>query len=648
MRRDRDLAALGALAALAAAQFVPEFVNGLTPFWGDLTYLHHPWRAFDAQVLQAGRLPLWNPYLYFGMPAAAAMQDEAFYPGGAAFVVLGFRAALLLFQAAHCFLPAAFFYLWLRALRLRRSAAAPAALICALGGVWLRDRPFLNHAAVLAFFPAFLLFGRRPRLLAPAMACAFLAGYPPFFAGAAAAAFALPLFLGRRPERGRPASSAAEWLSAGTWGAALAACLLLPGLELARLSRRASGVGLEEALLHGLSPRDLAQWLSPLLAQKFDPGGEWWKPCFIGFFAAAAAGLGLAALPRRRAGALAAWLAAVVMLMLGGSNPVSRAAWAHLPALRYVRYPGFLSYLALPVLVLLAGAGLHKLPVKAARVLGLLIAAELSFYGWSAFPAAPSGLFTSRGPLAARLQRELEGHRYLLSPRALEYGRGAGYEDWKQRLYGLGNAPYRLRAAGNVGEPLVPQANYAFMDRLYRASGAEAAARLFPWADIRFLLTPGVVPAATLLVDDGAALWHFYRSAVPPAPAYFLSEKDGERLPSGLPDRDLPAPGRPLSLERPREDRFALSARTDEPGWVYVSEPRYPGWRVRLETPRGEGAVESLPALSAFQRVHVPQGPWRLEFRFESGSWRWGAAVTVLALTLLCAAAWRSALGWSP
>src|SRR6185369_7362710 len=157
VRRERDLAAAFLLAALAAAQFLPGFLLGLTPFWGDLTYLHHPWRALHAQLLQAGRLPLWNPYLYFGMPMAASMQDSVFYPGGVPFLLFGFRGALLLFHLIHYALPGIFFFLWLRSLRLRRSAAVCAATLAFLGGVWLRERPFLNHAAVLTYLPALLL-----------------------------------------------------------------------------------------------------------------------------------------------------------------------------------------------------------------------------------------------------------------------------------------------------------------------------------------------------------------------------------------------------------------------------------------------------------------------------------------------------------
>src|SRR6185312_1421833 len=101
-------------------------------------------------------------------------------------------------------------------------------------------------------------------------------------------------------------------------------------LELAALSRRAGGLAPAETLNFGFALADLRQWLSPLFVplSSFSPAVEWWKCVYVGI------------------AAVAAMLAAVVVLILGGSNPFSRALWLHLPPLRFVRYPGNLAYLA--------------------------------------------------------------------------------------------------------------------------------------------------------------------------------------------------------------------------------------------------------------------------------------------------------------
>ena len=47
---------------------------------GDFTEQYFPLRAFVAQEWVAGRIPLWNPYLYGGQPALADIQSGALYP----------------------------------------------------------------------------------------------------------------------------------------------------------------------------------------------------------------------------------------------------------------------------------------------------------------------------------------------------------------------------------------------------------------------------------------------------------------------------------------------------------------------------------------------------------------------------------------
>ncbi|OGR47458.1 MAG: hypothetical protein A2X37_12245 [Elusimicrobia bacterium GWA2_66_18] len=631
MRREpasQEAAAAAALAAAAAALLLPFWLRGLTPFWGDLTYLHHPWRAAPATLMQAGRAPLWEPSLYLGMPMLGAMQGGLLYPPTVLFVTFDFASALALFQLFHYFLAGWLAALWLRSLRLNWGASVGGGVSLALGGVMISRMPFLNHLAVLAWAPALLLFFRRPAQLTAVFSLMFLAGYPTFLPGAAAAAWALALALRRRGAPG-PASWVAAWTAAGALASAVCAAQLLPGLELSALSRRAGGVDPAEALQWGFALADLRQWVSPLLVplSAFHPAAQWWKCVYIGLAAMTAVIAGLFFLPRRRTATLAGFLAAVAVLLLGASNPVSRRLWEIIPPLRYVRYPGNLSYLALLPLAALVGAGLSRL--RAAPVLTALVAAELLTCGWLATPAAPRGLFTEAGPLVRALQERQGTARYLLSPLALESSSGANVSDWKTRLYGLTNAPYRLRAIANFGEPLVPAASYAFMDRLYRARGAAEAAAWMPWAGASRLLTPEPPAPTPLLIAEGRSLWSVSRLATPASAAYLFSTRAGAALPEALPD--LPPPlGRPLAVERSREDRFEVSGEGE--GWVYVCEPRYPGWRATLETPQGSRPAGTSPALGAFQKAAVPPGPWKLSFRYDPSSWRLGVLASAAAL----------------
>jgi len=618
------------LAALVLLRFLPVWLGGWTYFWGDLTYLHHPWQASLALSLQSGQLPLWDASSYFGMPMAARMQNAAFYPGQLPFFLFGFSDALALFHAAHYWLAGWLMTLWLRSLRLGWAPALGGGILYALGGGLFSRIPFLNHLSTLSLLPATLLFFRRPALLGLTLAAAFLAGFPPIFIGLAAAAWSAAAVA----EAGRGAAffrdAARAWVVAGVLAAALAACLLIPGAELFFLSRRASGIPIEEALLYGYNWRDLLGWVSPLLtaAGRYAPAMEWWKCSWLGFAGAAAALWGLARLPRRERLGAALLLAGVGALMLG-----SRWAWEALPPLKLIRYPGNLFYLALPLLSYLAAKGLSALPPRWRAAALLAMALELSLYAAGSMPLAPRSLFTSAGPLVRHLQEKLEGGRYLLSPVALNRNVGAGVFDWKHRLYGISNAPYRLRAAANFGDPLSPTACFKVMDFLFTRPGADAAAEFFPWLGIRYLLTPLKVEGSNRLVHEETLLWELYRTRAPASSAWLFDETGGSALSFGLPLSPPTGPARPLESRRAREDLFEVSG--EGPGWLFLAEPLLPGWKARLLAPEGERPLAVEPAWLAFQKARVPAGPWTAAFRYDPASWRWGLALTLLSLAAL-------------
>ncbi|MFI5346109.1 MAG: hypothetical protein ACHQ51_07025 [Elusimicrobiota bacterium] len=622
-----EAVAAAVLAAVTLLFFAPIWLRGRSPFWGDLTYLHQAWRASPAQLIQAGRAPLWEPSLYLGMPMAGAQQGGLLYPPTILYYAFGFADATALFHLLHYFLAGWLTALWLRTLRLSWGACVGGGISFAFGGVMISRVPFLNHLAALAWAPALALFFRRPSALAGALALMFLAGYPTFVPGAAVAAWALAFALRARRSPG-PSAWASDWAAAGALALALSAAQLLPALELAARSRRSGGVDPAEALLWSFSVGDLRQWVSPLFVPfaSFHPAVDWWKCVYLGVAASGAVALALIRLPRRRSAALGGLLIAVALLILGSSNPLSAFLWSHAAPLRFVRYPGNLSYLALLPLAVLAGAGFSK--ADKAPALVAIAVFELMACGWYATPTAPRSIFTEAGPLVRALQGRLDGDRYLISPRALEASTGIDVVDWKTRLYGLTNAPYRLRAVANFGEPLVPRTNYEFMDRVLSARDAAQAAAWMPWAGASRLLTPDPISAKGLIGED-RALWSLSRAAGPVALAQQLTPEAGGALPENIP-AEPPPPGRPLAVERPREDRFSVSG--SGAGWAYVAEPLYPGWRATLETPRGLGDVVPLPALGPFQKLPVPDGPWTLRFVYDPASWRFGVLAAVAAL----------------
>src|SRR5262245_39351736 len=55
---------------------------------GDLITSFYPFRAFAAQAIGNGTLPLWNPQILLGAPFLANAQSALFYPPNALYYVL--------------------------------------------------------------------------------------------------------------------------------------------------------------------------------------------------------------------------------------------------------------------------------------------------------------------------------------------------------------------------------------------------------------------------------------------------------------------------------------------------------------------------------------------------------------------------------
>jgi O-antigen/teichoic acid export membrane protein len=95
----------------------------------DLILQNYPWRRFIRQSLQAGELPLWNPYLFAGAPFLATGQHSAYYPFSLIFLVLPLPQAYGWYTVSQLWLAAVFIYLFGRVLGLRRSSSAMAGLV---------------------------------------------------------------------------------------------------------------------------------------------------------------------------------------------------------------------------------------------------------------------------------------------------------------------------------------------------------------------------------------------------------------------------------------------------------------------------------------------------------------------------------------
>jgi len=133
--------------------FLPE-LTGQSYFAGwDITRLNLPLKWFDVQSIRHGALPLWNPYLYAGMPQLAESESGLFYPGNLLLHLPGdFFYLANLTYILHFILAGLFMDLWLRGRGIEPK-------ISFFGGIIYQTAPFLVfHITSMALFQSIVWF----------------------------------------------------------------------------------------------------------------------------------------------------------------------------------------------------------------------------------------------------------------------------------------------------------------------------------------------------------------------------------------------------------------------------------------------------------------------------------------------------------
>jgi len=228
------------------------------------TYFYPYWHVRNAALAQ-GRLPLWSPDIFMGVPLLANSQIGALYPPNWPLAFLSAPDAVRVSLLAHVVWAFIGAYLLARtALGVSRASALVAAVLFAFSGHVAAHVEQINQLQGLAWMPwAFLLFGRaldRPALYTPLLAMAlalqFLSGHTQtvFITGIGLGIYGL---------------AAGRWRFVPVLVAAVLATVLLaapqlaPTLELTDVSNRRGGFNQNQATAFSFSPLVAGRGLLP-------------------------------------------------------------------------------------------------------------------------------------------------------------------------------------------------------------------------------------------------------------------------------------------------------------------------------------------------------------------------------------------------
>lgn len=245
---------------------------------GDVFLYFYPyWRA-AAAALRAGRVPLWNPYLFMGAPFLANSQAGFFYPlNWPLWWLLPTPYAVSAAIVLHLGIAGIGVYLAARRLlHLSPLAAWLSAVLFALGGYLTAQVEHVNQLQGLAWLPWFLVAltpsprwsgWRRALAVAALFALQLLAGHTQtaFITGVGLGLWLVGRWLWN--DRRQTQQALLALLPGALFALLLAAVQLLPTLELARLSSRQGGLPFAEVISFSWHPLLLARSLLPAYGQ---------------------------------------------------------------------------------------------------------------------------------------------------------------------------------------------------------------------------------------------------------------------------------------------------------------------------------------------------------------------------------------------
>ncbi len=347
----------------------------------DVFTYFYPYKAYAVQAMTEGSVPLWNPYLFMGVPFLANIQAATLYPLNLPLCWLSIPKMTTCSILIHVFLAGAFTYLFCRqVLRLGAWGAFVSAVTFALGGFLGAQVEHVNQLSVLTWLPALLWlfhhsFTRRglllPSLTGLVIGLQFLGGHvqASYINLVALGSYALYLTAGQARSgmmSGQRAGHVARILMRGMGlfltvvllGGGLAAIQLLPTYELSTLSIRSGGLPYRQAVSFSLRPELVVRSLLPSFYD--NPFSEY--VAYVGILPLLLVGLAIWRRGRRQQAPFFITLSMLgLFLALGAYNPAYFALYRLVPGFGVFRAPArWLCLYAFGVAVL-AGLGVEEL-----------------------------------------------------------------------------------------------------------------------------------------------------------------------------------------------------------------------------------------------------------------------------------------------
>ncbi len=457
------LLAFGLLSVWVVVLFLPMFSGHfLGGYTSDQTWAGLPFRNFwTDEFRRTGSIPLWNPFMFGGLPFVGAMHGDIFYPTSFLRLFLRTDQALNATFAIHLLLAGLFTYTFLRTLGTTWTAAVVGGLAYQLSGI-VASMVSPGHdgkmivSALLPLLLTGLLLGIRKRRMEGYALAALTVGldvlsphvqttqYSLIFAGL----FTLYLCFvdEERPEgAGRWTALGLASLAVGL-GLGVSMIQIYPFIKYSPYAARTAGAqGWEYATSYAMPPANIVDWLVATFT-----GSSVWGVYWAGGFKLHSEYVGAAVLTMVAIGAgthrrKMAWFftgafVLFVLVCLGAHTPFYRLWYALVPGVKVTRAPGMAFFIPTFIFACFAAFGVERVERgEGAKVL------------WGALVGAGVLLLLGASGALVSLAGSLAGDRYadvdrvasaiplgaVLSAAAAAAAAGIGLAAVKGKLQGL-------------------------------------------------------------------------------------------------------------------------------------------------------------------------------------------------------------------
>lgn len=623
---------------------------------GDAVSAVLPHLEFIARALQSGRIPLWNPHIFTGIPELAGAQWGVLYPFETILLpLIGAPAYLSLTLCFHMFLVAVFGYL-LTASWLRATGFGPMPVASAVGGTgiafsgFVSGHIFAGHVGIVQSLPWMVLMGYAgvecvsgrfiySLLLSIAVALSILAGGIHVLPFGLLSAFAVWVVAAKRNQL----KKAAFLIIAGLFlGLFIAAIQIIPVVELALNSAR-SHVDLRPA------PQWVLHDISELVFKDFSKDTTSLETsAYVGPVAVFLALIALVFRDTRKK-AFLMWALVVIFILLAG--PIGVYVQLALPGLSLLRVPAR-SLLGVDILLpLLAALAIASIQGRLhGRWVSLLLLGGVAAFG--IFTSIPAFWTAERS--RPSMTDDLSDLFVQLTPnfRAVSVLRPSWNVSMKKGWLHLGGyeplAPLRTAL---LTKTLVTGDPYGPWSALYAIYPPHEEVRTDPrWGAfaVRLIMSrDGIEPLPDMKLlhaEGGFALWENLaarpRARFVACPKNASSPEDALKFLSDEPTNDFIETHMQLQcapslakVRMIRDDPEELEIEVDASGqgWLVVADLAYPGWEASVDGQK----TGILPANCAARAIAVPKGRHVIKMWFDPLSFRIGAFISLAALLVL-------------